>query len=330
VRRTGVAIAVIALASGCGGEPSEESSRRDGLASASGVTSTTALSRLPTQLVGVDDGVHSLAIHRSDEPGCFTREFSEGDDPDSTVSFGAEVCMGEHPWHIRVGTGGEAGSVGWTIVVGVTKPTVERVTVTTAAGTEHERRTEPAPVDPFRVFRLRLDEDVRRLEAYDAQGNLLEGVMIPSLLRDECDWICRGQGSWAADFDAHQELQPREADPEVDALAADERLRELFEGTRFELWGHDEWRGCAGIPHGGMWTFMPDEPAAVARTEWPTIDARGRPTKLTSPEAPDLVTVDLDLDRMEVVSILPYYSSDAGPRAHREQAPLVGEACRER
>ena len=238
--------------------------------------------------------------------------------------------MGDHPWHVRVGTGGEAGSVDWTIVVGVTRPAVERIAITTAAGTEHERRTEAARREGLRIFSLRLDEEVRRMEAYDSDGKVLEALVIPSLLRDECGWICRGQGPWAADFHAHQELPPREADPEVDTLAADERVRALFEGTRFELWGHDDWRGCAGIPHGVTWTFMPDEPAAVARTEWPTIDARGRPTTLTSPEAPDLVTVDLDLDRMQVVSILPNYSSDAGPRPATEQSPLVSDNCRER
>lgn len=156
--------------------------------------------------------------------------------------------------------------------------------------------------------------------------------MIPTLLRDECGWICRGQGSWAADFNAHQELRPREAKSEVDALAADERLRQLFEGTRFELLGQDDWRSCVGIPHGTTWTFMPDQPEAVARTEWPTIDARGRPTTLTSPEAPDLVTVDIDLDRKQVVSILPYYSTDylPGTRVERDRAPLVSDDCRER
>lgn len=176
MRRHGVALAVVTLAVGCGGEPDDESSRNGRLASASSVTSTTALPPLASQLAGVDDGIHLLSIHGSDKPDCFTQEFGPDDDPDSTVSFGAEACMGSHPWHIRVGTGGGAGSVDWTIVVGVTRPAVERVAITTAGGTEHERRTESARADGLRAFSFRLDEEVRRLEAYGGDGKVLEAL----------------------------------------------------------------------------------------------------------------------------------------------------------
>jgi hypothetical protein len=310
----------------CGGHPGNESARRDGLASAS---TASQAPQAPTELVGVDDGMRMLGLHRSQaHPRCYDREWGPFADPDSWVEFGAEACIRDKPWHVLVGAGGDPGSVDWAIIVGVTRPSVARVEVTSASGAVHERETRPVAGGDERVFSLRLDEEVRTLQAFASGATAIESLRIAPLLRRQCDWICEGEGEWAVLVDPHEDVV--DPSPEVELLAADGRLRNLFDETNFDLLRGEEWRDCAGIARGTTWTFLPDNPPVRGHVEWPTVDGHGAARILSSPDPPDYVTVDIDLARKRVVSILPYYATDdlGPPPSAWRPAPLYSDDCR--
>jgi hypothetical protein len=329
VRRKVVALVALAVTlAGCGGVEDEAPPAGEGNA-----PQVDAADPHPTRLIELDDGVHAIGLYSShDRVGCFDDQFDPGDEPDSFVSFGRGGCIEDRAWHLRISTGGEPGSVDWTLIVGVTRPDVDRVTITSENGAEHQRATEPAPVGDWRVFSYELDEAVRRLEARTAAGELLASVTVPDQIAGPCDWLCEGQGPWARKISPERAegLAPRRPDPIAAIVAADHRLEALLAGTRFALWPPKDWTDCAGIERGITWILSPDEPRALAGGEWPTVNESGEAITLTSSEPAEEVVVDIDRDRGEVISILPYSSDDAMPwsGSTRADAPLGDSGCR--
>lgn len=334
VRRIGVALIVAVVAAGCGGDADE----RTGSPEEAAVVPTV---RTPPQeqgalrLARVEAPPYALTLYAEavGGPDCLSAEL-EGDEdlvPYSRVQ--GQSCIGGRPWHVRVGMGGDPGSVSWALVVAGTRGQVADVIVTTASGARRQLATYRVPDSEWRTGGLRLDEAVTAVEARASDGRVIEALEIPAQVVGPCDWTCAGQGPWAAELDAHSasELPPEPPDPEQAILAADDRLRALFDGTRFTLYPGLHWRRCADVSNGRVWVFMPSKEESVDLERWPTLDRDGGRIEIEGRGPPELVVVDLDLARGRVVSILPYYSSDRLPWVGSEhpEAPLASDACRD-
>jgi hypothetical protein len=331
VRRVTVAAAVVALAVACGGVDEERPESRNVLQGPARAKSGEASS----VLVELDDGVHAIALMTSFERvDCFDGMFQHSNDPDSMVTFGGAGCIEDRAWHVDMGTGGEPNSVDWTVIVGVLRPEVAQVTITSESGAVHRPATRPARTGDWRVFSQRLDEGVRRLEAHGTSGALLESVSVPHQLLGTCGWVCEAQGPWSRTLHpwlGPRGLKPLESDPNEAVVEDDARLQRLFAGTRLDLWAPQGWTECAGIERGATWFLSTDGRRAPDGGEWPTLNVDGEPITLTATEPPAEIVVDIDVARRKVVSILPYYVS--GPLEWSgkisARAPLAGNVCRE-
>lgn len=310
------------LAAACGGEEREaaEPATKKPRYATKGTGTATGAATSP-RLYELDDGQRILGLQPTSESGCFGVAFSY--EEEGGVQFGDSGCFGRAPWHVAIGIGGRPGSVGWTLVVGATKPEVDRVIVT-AGASRHEVEPESVPGWGVNAFRLGLDAAVSEIAAYGSRGTLLEKIAVPPQAERPCDWICEGEGQWGRQFDVHQGLRRPERDPDIAILAADREVRTTLEGAGFTLFHKRPWGGCAGVERGGSWTFMLDEESQLPSRVWPTVDEQGRPLEVRGTASPEMIVVDVDLDRNRVVSILPYTLSseplvDVTPRA----APLA-------
>lgn len=328
MRRAGVALASLlaALAAGCGAadQPSAKKTTTREFAAQSSLP-TTAGTASP-RLVDVEDGERLLGLQLEEEPDCFGVEFANG--YDGGVRFGESGCIGKRPWHVVVGTGGQPGSVDWTLVIGATRPEVGRIVVSGVGG-DHEVRTETVEGWDAKIFRLKLAEAITAVAAFDSEDRLLEEAVIPALAAQPCDWLCKGEGPWGIQFDLNTPLDPAvfERQPDVQLLSRDSQVKAMLEGKRFYLSTNEDWGGgCVGVQRGGSWAFNLDEGYEIQREEWPTVDRSGRPIAVHASEPAEMVVVDFDRDRSEVISLLPYDFAGFPLVAEKpNEAPLATE-----
>jgi len=291
-------------------------------------------------LVSTEFGDRLLGLQLEERHGCFGVEFSSGYGEEPSVTFGDSGCIGARPWHVVVGTGGQAGTVDWTVVMAATRPEVDRVVVATPSQA-HDVEVESPSGWPWRIFRLGLNERVTAIAAYNDDGSLLSRVELPDLTQRRCDWICAGEGTWAVQFDLDQPLDPADFEraPDVSTLSRDPHVRDLLEGKRFMLYQNNDWGGCAGVERGGSWTFMLDTGHEIDRELWRTVDPAGRAKLVRATKPAEQVVVDIDRDRNEAISLLPYDLNTSllvnakpteAPLATDEphEAPLEADHCR--
>jgi hypothetical protein len=331
VRRAGVALASLlaVLAGGCGAadQPSAKKTTTREFAAQSSLPATTGAAG--PRLVEVDDGERLLGLQLETEPDCFGVEFANG--YDGGVQFRESGCIGKRLWHVVVGTGGQPGSVDWTLVMGATRPEVDRIVVS-GVGRDHEVQTETVEGWDPKIFRLKLAEGITAIAAFDSEDRLVAEAAIPTLAEQPCDWLCEGEGPWGIQFDLDAPLDPGdfERQPDVHLLSRDAQVKSMLEGKRFYLSTNDDWGGCVGVQRGGSWAFNLEEGYEIQREEWPTVDRSGRPITVHASEPAERVVVDFDRDRGQVISLLPYELGGFPLVAEKpSEAPLATEEPRE-